>query len=334
MKNTKSNFSQNNNNKESTQAILNKNNPEDDSLNTSIFMRTINEIKNEEELNFYDNNVFPKLLKIIEKNINKNYLNIINNLKEPLKKNDEEVMEDLSNLLTYENIINNNIIKYKSKFYNKDIIKKEYLDKKILTDFNNKIKNKSLFFDKYYYHYLNQCIYDSINEIIEKERLYGNIGEPLIWSLRNRLLEYKYKDTELFRNLFISKVITELKKIYFSKIGPIIANNENINVSQFSKERDIKFNENIRIDLKKENEIDKLDEQETIVKLTISKIIMNQLLNEVVEILEHIQNSRKFPERYNYKSIFSCDNIPLLSFQNDNDAEDEEEEKSEDIINQ
>ena len=243
-------------------------------------------------------------------------------------------MEDLSNLLTYENIINNNIIKYKSKFYNKDIIKKEFLDKKILTDFNNKIKNKSLFFDKYYYHYLNQCIYDSINEIIEKERLYGNIGEPLIWSNRNRQLEYKYKDTELFKNLFISKVITELKKIYFSKIGPIIANNENINVSQFSKERDIKFNENIRIDLKKENEIDKLDEQETIVKLTISKIIMNQLLNEVVEILEHIQNSRKFPERYNYKSIFSCDNIPLLSFQNDNDAEDEEEEKFEDIINQ
>ena len=67
-------------------------------------------------------------------------------------------------------------------------------------------------------------------------------------------------------------------------------------------------------------------------------MIMNQLLNEVIEILEHIQYSRKQPEKYNNKSIFSCDSIPLLSFQNinikcDNDEE-EEEEKSEDRINQ
>ena len=322
-------------NNESNSNGKNNNNQEEDTLNTSIFMRTVYEIKKEEELNFYDNNVFPKLLNIIEKNVNKNYLNIINNLKEPLKKNDNEVMEDLSNLITYDNIINNNIIKYQSKFYNKNIIKKEFIDKKILTDFNNKIKDKSLFFDKYYYHYLNKCIYDTINEIIENERLYGNIGQPLLWSIRSRKLEYLYQNTDLFKNIFISKVITELKKIYFSKIGSIIENCENINISQFSKERDVKFNENIRIDLKKENDIDKLDEQETIVKITLSKIIMNQLLNEVIEILEHIQNSRFYPERYNYKSIFSCDNIPLLNFQNDNiDVEEEEEEISEDRTNQ
>ena len=65
---------------------------------------------------------------------------------------------------------------------------------------------------------------------------------------------------------------------------------------------------------------------------------MNQLLNEVIEILEHIQYSRKEPEKYNNKSIFSCNNIPLLSFQNiinsnENESE-EEEEKSEDRTNQ
>ena len=80
-----------------------------------------------------------------------------------------------------------------------------------------------------------------------------------------------------------------------------------------------------------------------------TKLIMNQLLNEVVEILEHVQYSRKRPEKYNYKSIFSCENIPLLSFQNDianrikkkieknedNEEEYEDEErKSEDRINQ
>ena len=65
---------------------------------------------------------------------------------------------------------------------------------------------------------------------------------------------------------------------------------------------------------------------------------MNQLLNEVIEILEHIQNSRKHPEIYKNKSIFSCDNIPLLNFQNDdkkeNSEEEEEDEKSEDRSSQ
>ena len=58
-------------------------------------------------------------------------------------------------------------------------------------------------------------------------------------------------------------------------------------------------------------------EEETIVKLMATKIIMNQLLNEVIEILEHAQFSRKRPEKYNFKSIFSCENIPLVSFQNE-----------------
>ena len=61
-----------------------------------------------------------------------------------------------------------------------------------------------------------------------------------------------------------------------------------------------------------------------------------------------MQFSRKKPEKYNFKSIFSCENIPLLSFQtdiankmnkkiekSDNEEEYEDEEhKSEDRINQ
>ena len=239
-------------------------------------------------------------------------------------------MNDLSNILTYETIINNDIINYKSKFYNNNIIKNEYIDKQILIDFNNKIKNE-IFYDKYYYSYLNQCIYDTTNELIKDKRMYGNIGEPLFWSIRNRAIEYKYNDTKNFQNLFVSNIINEIKKLYFLKIGDIIENIENVNISQFSKERDLNFNDYIREELKKENDFDKLDEQETIVKLMISKIIMNQLLNEVIEILEHIQNSRNEPEKYNYKSIYACENMPLLSFQKKNEIE--EEENSEDIIN-
>ena len=42
---------------------------------------------------------------------------------------------------------------------------------------------------------------------------------------------------------------------------------------------------------------------------------MEQLYNEVIEILEHIQYSRTKPELYQNKSIYSCDEIPKLDFQ-------------------
>ena len=38
-----------------------------------------------------------------------------------------------------------------------------------------------------------------------------------------------------------------------------------------------------------------------------TKLIMNQLLNEVIEILEHVHFSRENPEKYGGKSIFSCE---------------------------
>ena len=342
----KSNSSQNlvnNNESYSSLNLNNKNNnnnnntQDDEALNTSIFKRTVYEIKKDKELNYYEKHIFPELLNIIEKDINKNYISIINNLKQPLKKDENEIINDLSTLISFENLFENNIIKYNSKFYNEEkIVKKEYINKKILDDFNNKLKNESIFYERYYYKYLNQCIYDAANDIIKNKRIYGNVGEPVLWSLRDRKIDYEYKNTKMFKNLFATNVINEIKKLFFSKIGSVIENTEILNISQFSKERDIKFNENIKEELKQENEIDKLEEQETVIKITIAKLIMNQLINEVIEIFEHIQYSRIEPEKYNYKSIFSCVNIPLLSFQNINinDNNNENDEKFEDKINQ
>lgn len=51
-------------------------------------------------------------------------------------------------------------------------------------------------------------------------------------------------------------------------------------------------------------------------------MVLEQLLNEVVEIMEHVNLSRKNPSLYLHKSIYSCEDIPRLSFQNtqrDND---------------
>jgi hypothetical protein len=307
---------------------------DDENLNNSIFKRTIYQIKNEYDNNYYEVNIFPKILQIIGHSIDENYSSIIDNLKIPFMKDDKEIIQDLSYIVTYETINNNSVINYEPKFLNKEQIKKEFISKNILTDFNKNLEKECKLYHKFYFKYLNSCVLDSANEVISDKRLYGNIGEPLIWSNRARHLEYKYKNTQMYKELFIKDIINELKNNFFEKIGAFIENTENLNLSQFSKERDNKYNQSIKNELKKTNLYEKMDEQETIVKIIISKVLMYQLLNEVVEILEHVQNSRKFPEKYMYQSIFACDNIPILNFQKKNLEKNIDDEKCQDLINQ
>jgi len=44
-------------------------------------------------------------------------------------------------------------------------------------------------------------------------------------------------------------------------------------------------------------------------------MVLEQLLNEIVEIFEHVHLSRKRPQLYQNKSIYACEDIPRLSFQ-------------------
>ena len=66
--------------------------------------------------------------------------------------------------------------------------------------------------------------------------------------------------------------------------------------------------------------------EETQVKLELSEMVLEQLLNEVVEIMEHVQLSRKNPALYLYKSIYACEEIPRLSFQVNNNTQEFNEE--------
>ena len=54
---------------------------------------------------------------------------------------------------------------------------------------------------------------------------------------------------------------------------------------------------------------------ETQSKLEVTELILDQLNNEIIEILEHVQLSRKRPDLYQDKSIYACEDIPKLSFQ-------------------
>ena len=75
----------------------------------------------------------------------------------------------------------------------------------------------------------------------------------------------------------------------------------------------------INVIVKEINETDcnwkNYDVEETAIKLELSDLVFHQLLNEVVEIMEHVNLSRVKPHLYQDKSIYACEDIPKLSFQ-------------------
>ena len=302
-KNPKKNIKKKTNNKNKDIYPIMNNNQTDSMLNNNILMRTMDEIKKDKKINTYNEKLVDKFLEEIKKKLEDNYDNIIENLKIPLEIDEEEMINGL--LLKDENYISTTKIKFK----NENILKNNFINENILSEFEK--ENKENIYDKI----LNKCIYDTINELIEKERKYGKIGSPLSWSIRSKHIGYKYKKEEiLFKNIFITKIMNEIKQILEIKMGLIPENYKN--KKKLNKDKDKKFTECIKQELI-ENEISYqiYEIQETNVKLNLSKILYEQLLNEIVEILEHIHNSRKYPEKYQSQSIYTCEEIPRLSFQ-------------------
>ena len=304
------------NNNDAYQTISSMNNSQNESLlNNSVFMRTVNEIKKEKTLNLYNSKIVPLLVDRIENNLWKNYDKIVDNLKTPLKIDEPRM---INGLMLKDKALS---VTSKIRFCNDEIKKIKYIDEKVLTDFesiNKEIRNKdNIVTDNYYDKILNKCVYDTSNELIEKYRQYGIIGQPLSWSIRTKDIDYKYKRNDKFsKSIFINKIIKELKSIIETKMGLIAENYDYMDMEQLNQDRDNKFMESIKQELKDNEDYYQIFEtQETYVKLSLSRIIMDQLLNEIVEILEHVQYSRKEPQKYQSKSIYACEDIPRLSFQ-------------------
>ena len=304
------------NNSDSYQTISSANNSQSEAvLNNSIFMRTLDEIKKEKTLNLYNDKVAPLLIDKIENNLEENYEKIIDNLKIPLKIDEAKM---INGLMLKDRSLS---ISSKIRFCNENITQVKFVEEKILNDFDKidkEIRDKdNLINDNYYDKILNKCVYDTSNEIIEKQRKYGIIGEPLFWSIRTKEIDYKYKNKDKYsKTVFVNKIIKEMKKIIDTKMGLIAENYEYLDMDQLNQDRDKKFMESITNELKDNEDYYQIFEtQETYVKLSLSRIIMDQLLNEIVEILEHVQYSRKEPDKYQSKSIYACEDIPRLSFQ-------------------
>ena len=278
----------------------------------SFFNKTVKDKKKEKSLNLYYKAIAPKLIKMIHKEIIDKYKLIYENISTPMKNNSEKLMMSLA--LQDAELLRDNYKTTKDLLSITQIMEKD----KILKNFepiNKKLRNiDNITSDNFYDKMLNDCIVETAIEIINKERLYGKNGEPLKWSSRTHELVFKYKPNE-------PKKLADFvcKKLYFAirnKVGLISDNYDNMSLEQLNYERDRRLTNIIKRDLDEyEYQWNNLEMEETQLKVDNSELIMDQLYNEVIEILEHIQFSRIKPELYQNKSIYACEEIPKLDFQ-------------------
>ena len=278
----------------------------------SVFYKTIKDKKKEKTINLYYKEIAPRLIRLIRKEIITKYNQIYENISTPMKNNSEKLMISLA--LQDAELLREN---YKSIDKLKSITK--ILDKdKLLKNFepiNKKIRNNdNVTSDNFYDKILNDCIIETAIEIINKERLYGKNGEPLKWSSRTHELAFKYRKDDPYK--LADYVCEKLDFFIKRKVGLISDNYDEMSIEQINMEKDKRLTNIIQRELD-ENEYQwiNLEMEETQLKVDNTEQIMEQLYNEVIEILEHIQYSRLNPELYQNKSIYSCEEIPKLHFQ-------------------
>ena len=278
----------------------------------SVFNRTIKDIKKEHSLQLYYTKIAPRLIKLIKEEIYLKYPRIYENISTPLKNRSVGLMMSLS--LQDADMLRDNYKCNLMKESIRNIIDKEKI-LKIFEPINRRIRSQdNLTSDNFYDSMLNECLVDTTIELINRERLYGESGDPLEWSSRTHELAFKYKKNEP-KNL-VKFVCSNLIQTLNKRIGLITENYENMNAEQINNERDKRLIDNIRDELDEdEYQWRNLEMEETQLKVEIADLIMDQLYNENIEILEHIQYSRNRPDLYQNKSIYACEEIPKLSFQ-------------------
>ena len=279
---------------------------------SSIFNRTIKDKKKYKSLILYKKKVFPLMMQLIKEELYNKYNRIYENIKIPFKNNFEKIIIGLE--LQNGKLIKDNYKQITYKEDIKDIIDKKKLLKKI-ENINKELRNKdNIFDDNYYDKILNECIIDTCIELIKKERSYSNDGEPLPFAGRTKELVFKYEKNNPKK--FVNNIMEQLYNLANTKIGLITTNYEYLTQEQLNTEKEKRLIKTFKEELKESEEHWKnLEIEETQLKLEITEIINDQLYNEVMEILEHIALSRKQPELYQNKSIFACEEIPKLIFQ-------------------
>lgn len=209
-------------------------------LNTSTLMKTIIDLKKETTLSLYPTKIAPKLINKIGEKIYNNYETIYYNLSIPYSCTPNQLI--------------NSILSREPKKSHKELpdkIKDKYfIDKKVLiSEFENTNKKiryeDNIISDNYYDNILNECVIDAANELLNAERKYGDLGEPLPWSTRNRVTKFKHSNTNYSKNNLKNFVEKELTGMINFKLGLIAENHEYLENDQLNAERERRLMSNI-----------------------------------------------------------------------------------------
>ena len=293
----------------------------------SIFNKTVKDKKVEKSINLYMDKIAPKLIKIIKKELIVKHKRIYDNLSTPFKNDSKNIIMALS-------LQDNKLFKdnYKQQIFKEsleDIIDKKNLLKKF-DKINNDIRIKdNISSDNYYDKILNECIIDTVIELINKERIHFIKGEPLMWSdeKKEEINIYDIRNDPKKFSVHICKLLVHLLNTKLGRMSDKnnLINSEKINIQNENKLNNVMKEEIVELEKNWEN----LEIEETKAKLETADYIFEMILRENIEILEHVENNRKRPDLYEYKSIYACPAMPKLEFQkteNDIYYEDSENE--------
>ena len=289
----------------------------------SEFNKTIKDKKREKSMSIYVQKIGPKLVELICIEVKNNYNRIYDNISTPLR-------TDLKEIIIALMLKDNELLKQNYRFLTvKEELKEIINRRKIINEFskiNRKIRKKynQDDIDESFDIFLNLSIIDTAIEIISKERIYGEVGEPFsLNSIRKRELMFKYeknKPKKLVQLVYNSLMEYLNNPIFLIKDSILNADEKKI-TKWFKKDLE-----------EEECQWEDMEIVETQSKLEVTELIIDQLYNEIIEILEHVQLSRKKSELYHYKSIYACEDIPKLRFQQNNENELIQEDNEIDII--
>jgi hypothetical protein len=286
----------------------------------SEFNKTIKDKKREQSMSIYVQKIGPKLVELICTEVKNNYNRIYDNISTPLR-------TDLKEIIIALMLKDNELLKQNYRFLTvKEELKEIINRRKIINEFskiNRKIRKKynQDDIDESFDIFLNLSIIDTAIEIISKERIYGEVGEPFsLNSIRKRELMFKYeknKPKKLVQLVYNSLMEYLNNPIFLIKDSILNADEKKI-TKWFKKDLE-----------EEECQWEDMEIVETQSKLEVTELILDQLYNEIIEILEHVQLSRKKHDLYQNKSIYACEDIPKLSFQltNENDLIQDNREK-------
>ena len=260
----------------------------------SIFNKTILEKKKELNENFFFEKILPELIKIIKEELTQKYALIFNYISTPIKINIKDF------LLSRDEPGGDSIVKiYKNEIF-KDNFDEIIQNKIILNKFNkitNEIRNKyNLEKEIIYDRILNECIIDSLIELIKKEKLIYNIQKNHFISFELKNIFQNENNISLYNQKnFVNYICKLLLSLLETKIGKKTDELILINEDKIKEENDIKINKEIKkelLDDDKEN-INNLKMEKINIEFKLADNILDILLKETVGILENVQYSRK-----------------------------------------